>query len=118
MAIYIPMTILSVFFMWMACHVKRKQKIICLSISLALPVLVAMFRYNNGADYLMYLRMMKVAEQSGGSVASFSSLKDIEFSDLWSYCVNYMRIYLCSNLAKFRKSNFVGVSSFCHGSIF
>ena len=88
MAIYIPMTILSVFFMWMACHVKRKQKIICLSISLALPVLVAMFRYNNGADYLMYLRMMKVAEQSGSSVASFSSLKDIElgFWSLLKFC--------------------------------
>lgn len=83
MAIYIPMTILSVFFMWMACHVKRRQKKICLSISLVIPVLVAMFRYNNGADYLMYLRMMKLAEQSGSSVATFSSLKDIELG-FWS----------------------------------
>ena len=83
MALYIPMVVLSTFFMWMACHVKRKQKIICLSISLVIPVLVAMLRYNNGADYLMYLRMMKLAEQPGSSFAEFSSLKNIELG-FWS----------------------------------
>lgn len=78
MIIYIPMIILSTFFMWMARHVKKQQKIIVLMVAIALPVLVAAFRYNNGADYRMYLSMMKLAEQSGSSAESFSSLKSTE----------------------------------------
>ena len=88
MAIYIPMVILSAFFMWLACHVKRQQRIMVLMLSIAVPVMFAMFRYNNGADYLMYLRMMKFAEQQGSLAESFSSVKSIEigFWVLLKFC--------------------------------
>lgn len=88
MMIYIPMIFFSVFFMWLACHVTRRQKIIVLMISIAIPVVVAMLRYNNGADYLMYLRMMKFAERHGSLAESFSSLKSVEigFWVLLKFC--------------------------------
>ena len=82
------MIFFSVFFMWLACHVTRRQKIIVLMISIAIPVVVAMLRYNNGADYLMYLRMMKFAERHGSLAESFSSLKSVEigFWVLLKFC--------------------------------
>lgn len=78
MEVYVPMILATVLLTWLALHVERKQRIFTVVIAVMIPAIVAMLRYNNGADYLMYLRMMKLAEQSGSLTTSFSSLKSME----------------------------------------
>lgn len=78
MAVYIPMIMVVTLLSYLAMHVRKNQRIILIVVSLIIPVMVAMFRYNNGADYLMYLRMMKLAEVGGSFTTSFTSLKSIE----------------------------------------
>ena len=60
MVVYIPMIAATTLLIWLAKHVKRNQRIVVLIMAIAIPVTVATLRYNNGADYLMYLRMMKL----------------------------------------------------------
>ena len=71
MVVYIPMIAATTLLIWLAKHVKRNQRIVVLIMAIAIPVTVATLRYNNGADYLMYLRMMKLAEQTGSSATAF-----------------------------------------------
>lgn len=78
MVVYIPVIIASTLFTWLAMHVKRRQSVCVFIIAIMIPVVVAMLRYDNGADYLMYLRMMKLAEQTGSSASSFTKIKSIE----------------------------------------
>lgn len=82
MVVYIPMIAATTLLIWLAKHVKRNQRIVVLIMAIAIPVTVATLRYNNGADYLMYLRMMKLAEQTGSSATAFTKIKSIE-SGYW-----------------------------------
>ena len=72
------MIVITTLFIWIAKHVKSNLRIFVFIIAITIPVVVAMLRYNNGADYLMYLRMMKLAEQTGSSATSFTKIKSIE----------------------------------------
>lgn len=82
MVVYIPMIVATTLLIWLAKHVKRNQRVVVLIMAIAIPVTVATLRYNNGADYLMYLRMMKLAEQTGSSATAFTKIKSIE-SGYW-----------------------------------
>ena len=82
MVVYIPMIAATTLLIWLAKHVKRNQRVVVLIMAIAIPVTVATLRYNNGADYLMYLRMMKLAEQTGSSATAFTKIKSIE-SGYW-----------------------------------
>lgn len=60
MVVYLPMIIMTVCMASMQVKVKRKwEKRIILLMTVLPATLVAAFRYNNGADYLMYLRLFK-----------------------------------------------------------
>lgn len=79
MEVYIPMIIATLILSWVAVRVRgERNKKIVYGLSLLPSVIVAALRYNNGADYLMYLRMMKTYAVSGTWVDSFTSVKDIE----------------------------------------
>lgn len=78
MLIYIPMIFLSLFFTWLARHVKYKQRRLVYICAFIIPVIVAALRYNNGRDYLMYLGMMEAYEVHGSTVNSFESVKTVE----------------------------------------
>lgn len=78
MVVYIPMIAATTLFIWLARHVKRNQRRAVLLMAIMIPVVVAMLRYNNGVDYLMYLKMMKLAEQAGSSATAFTKIKSIE----------------------------------------
>lgn len=83
--IYFPMIILSLVFAYLALHGRPKslQKIFWL-LSVLLPIFVAAFRYDNGADYLMYDRMYRSILHTGDHV----SIKTIEigFKCLVQFC--------------------------------
>ena len=78
MVVYIPMILATIALTWLALHVKKRQRLYVAIIAVMIPTTVAMLRFNNGADYLMYLRMMKLAEKSGSITTSFTSLKSVE----------------------------------------
>ena len=78
MVVYIPMILATLALTWLVLHVKKRQRLFVAAIAVMIPTIVAMLRFNNGADYLMYLRMMKLAEQSGSTTTSFTSLKSME----------------------------------------
>ena len=64
MVVYIPMILATIALTWLALHVKERQRLYVAIITVMIPTTVAMLRFNNGADYFMYLRMMKLAEKS------------------------------------------------------
>ncbi|MBS6642770.1 MAG: EpsG family protein [Clostridiaceae bacterium] len=78
--IYFPMIILSLVFAYLALHGRPKslQKIFWL-LSVLMPIFVAAFRYDNGADYLMYDRMYRSILQTG----DHASIKTIEIGFKW-----------------------------------
>lgn len=64
---------------WLALHVRGKNtKKLVWYMSLVPSTLVAAFRYNNGADYLMYMRMMEHYSLKGTWVDTYTIVKDIE----------------------------------------
>ena len=109
MVVYIPMIAATTLLIWLAKHVKRNQRIVVLIMAIAIPVTVATLRYNNGADYLMYLRMMKLAEQTGSSATAFTKIKSIE-SGYWLLLYCYM--------AAISKSSSISLFVFCVGNLF
>lgn len=79
MQAYIPVIVSTITLAWFAQHAKtRFQKRVLYILACIGPVLMAMFRYNNGADYLMYMSMFKIYGAKGASISSFSSVKVTE----------------------------------------
>lgn len=78
--VYIPMIFFSLVFAYLAMHghPKRFRKILWF-FSAVPPILVAAFRYDNGADYLMYDRMFQSILQTG----RFVSIKAMEIGFEW-----------------------------------
>lgn len=77
MLVYITMIIFCLLFTKMATFMYKQGKIVnivLVFISILLPTLVAGFRYDNGADYKLYMRMFKTWAEG----TSFFSVKSIE----------------------------------------
>lgn len=78
MSIYLPMIVCAVLFAWIGQHSCGKQRNIVMIISTLFPIVWAAVRYDNGSDYLMYLKMMKIYGQIGSTIDSFVSVKTTE----------------------------------------
>lgn len=75
MYIYIPMILLTLCFLVIQYNAKGKlKKFVAFILTITPGTLVAAFRYDNGADYLMYSNMFKILN-SGTEYLSYSTKK-------------------------------------------
>lgn len=110
--VYFPMVFASLAFAYFALHGKPKQLQKILWILSALPpICVAAFRYNNGADYLMYDRMY----HSFLSTGDFVSIKSIEIGFKW--LIQFCQLFSSKSLPLFIVCAILIVSFYYKGII-